>query len=131
HGNPCVSQGHTEGLNRAIQVLIINRVLVMPDAGGGIGDLVGHEANAIVSRIWLDLVDRCSRPGIDRRLRSGGGSDGRKVETAGGGSRSASNRELTVGDIVVHVALPRMRLAPDVFMWGDVLSFGKVGRARI
>ena len=29
------------------------------------------------------------------------------------------------------VALPCMSLAPGVFMWSDVLTFGEVGRARI
>ena len=38
---------------------------------------------------------------------------------------------LTVGGVIVHVALPGMRLAPAVFMRGDILRFGKIGRAGI
>src|SRR5437868_5130869 len=121
-----VPQGHTERLNPAIEVLVINRVLVMPDSSGGICDLIANEANAIVSRIWLELVDGRSRPGIDRRLHSHGGCGGCKGETG-----DTSNSEPAVGDIVVLVALPGMRLAPGVFMWGDVVTFGKVGRAGI
>ena len=120
------SQRHSERLNRAIQILVIDRVLVMPDSSGRICDLVANEGNAIDSRSRLDLVDRRSGPGLDGRLHSHRGSDGRKGETGG-----ASHTELTVGDIVVHVALPRMSLAPGVFMGSDVLTFGPVGRARI
>ena len=39
--------------------------------------------------------------------------------------------ELTVGDIVIHIALPRVSLAPGVLMRGDVLRLGEIGRARI
>ena len=49
----------------------------------------------------------------------------RKCET-----RRAADGELTVGDVVIHVALTRMRLAPDVFMRSDILALGKIGRAR-
>jgi hypothetical protein len=125
HGNSS-PQRHTERLNRAIQVLVIHRVLVMPDSSGGTCDLVANEANAIASGNGFDLVDGRSGPGLDRRLHSHRGSGGRKGETGG-----ASNSVLTVGDIVVLVALPRMSLAPCVFMGSDVLSFGEVGRARI
>jgi len=125
HGNTR-PQWHTEGLNPAIQGLVINRVLVMPDSSGGICDFEANKPNAIGSWNRLDLVDRRSGPGLDRRLRSHRGSDGPKGETAG-----ASHTELTVGDIVVLVALPCVSLAPGVFMGSDVLTFGPVGRAHI
>ena len=41
------------------------------------------------------------------------------------------NSKLTVGDIVVHVALPGMRLAPRVLMRSDVLAFHKIDRSRV
>ena len=125
HAN-CGAQGHAEGLNRAIQVLVVNCVFVMPDSGRGTCDLGANESNTIDLFSRLELVDRRSGPGIDRRLHSHRGPDGRKGEIGG-----ASNTELSVGDIVVHVALARMSLAPGVFMWSNVLTFGEVGRARI
>ena len=35
HSNSA-AQWHTEGLNRAIEVLVIDRILIMPDTGGWI-----------------------------------------------------------------------------------------------
>ena len=126
HGNSR-SQRHTERLNRAVQVLVINRILVMPDASGGICHLAANESNAIDPRSRLDLVDRRSGPGLDRRLHSHRGPDGRKGEIH---LVAGSNTELTIGDIVVLVALPRISLAPGVFMWSNVLTFGEVSRHR-
>ena len=119
-------QRHTERLDGAIQVLVINRVFIVPNTWGGVRYLIAYKTNPIDSWNWLQLVDRRSGPGIDRRQRSHRGADGGKGETGG-----ATNTKLPVGDIIVHVALPRMRLAPGVFMWRDVLTFGKVGRASI
>ena len=39
--------------------------------------------------------------------------------------------KLAIGEIVKHVALVRMSLAPGAFMRDDVLRFGKIGHARI
>ena len=36
-----------------------------------------------------------------------------------------------MGEIVKHVALRGMRLAPRIFMWSNVSGFAKVGRARV
>ena len=44
---------------------------------------------------------------------------------------AATDIKLTVGGVVVHVALPGMTLAPDVFVWSEVLTFGEIGRARV
>ena len=125
HGNSR-AQRHTERLNPTIQVLVINRVFVVPDSRRGVGDLVANESNAIGSRSRLDLVDRRSGPSLDRRLHARRGSDGSKGKAGG-----ARHRELTVGDVVVHVALPSMSIAPGFFVGSDVLTFGPVGRARI
>ena len=44
------SQRHAERLNGAIEVLVIERVLIVPDAGTWVGDFVTHEQDAIVAR---------------------------------------------------------------------------------
>ena len=119
-------QRHTEGLNRAVQVLVMNHVLVMPHPSGGICDLIAYETNAIDIFSGLDLVDRCSSPGHEGRLLLHCGANSRKGETS-----RAADIKTTVGDVIVLVALARMGLAPGIFMWSDVLTFGKISRARI
>src|SRR2546428_3753410 len=121
------SRRDSEGLNRAIQILVIDRVLIVPNSSGWVCHFIANECNAIVSRIGLDLIDGCSAPGKDGRLRSCRGSNRRKREIR----RAAADTELTIGDVVVHVALPGISLAPGVFMWSDVLTFGEIGRALI
>src|ERR1700681_4032024 len=106
--NPA-SQRHTEGLDRAIKILVIECIFIMPNAGDWARHLVGNERTAIDSRLGLDRSDGCSSPGIDGRGHSHGGSNGRKGET-----RRAVDAVLTIGGIVVHVALTRMGLAPGV-----------------
>jgi len=120
------SQGHAEGLDPAIKILVIDRVLIMPDPSGWVRHFVGNEGTAIGSRNRLDWIDGRSRPGTDGRDRSRRGSDRRKGET-----RRASDIETAVGRIVIHVALPGVSLAPDVLMRSDVLRFGIIRRARI
>jgi hypothetical protein len=125
HGDSA-SQGHTERLNPAIKILVIDRVLIMPNPSDRARHFVGNERTAIGSRNGLDRIDGRSSPGIDGRSHSHGGSNGRKGET-----RRAADAELTVGGVVVHVALPRVSLAPGVLMWRYVLRFGEVRRAHI
>ena len=43
-----------EGLNRAIEVLIMNGVLVMPHAGGWVRYLINDERTTIDTGLWLD-----------------------------------------------------------------------------
>ena len=62
------AQRHTEGLDRPIEVLVIQRILVVVDAGTWIGDFVTHKPEAIVSRIRLHLIYRRARPSHDSRL---------------------------------------------------------------
>ena len=62
------AQRHTEGLDRSIEVLVIQRILVVVDAGTWIGDFVTHKPEAIVSRIRLHLIYRRARPSHDSRL---------------------------------------------------------------
>ena len=120
------SRRHSKRLNRAIQILVIDRILVMPNSSGWVGHSIANERNAIVSRIGLDLIDGCSSPGKDGRVLLHRGSDRRKGEM-----RRSADTELTIGDVVIHVALPGISLAPGVFMGSDVLTFGEIGRARI
>ena len=65
---------HAEGLNRAIEVLVIESVLVMPDPSRGVRHLVTHKPDAIVSGIRLHLIycRACTSPGHDSRLHSNG-----------------------------------------------------------
>ena len=56
------SQWHAEGLNGAIQVLVIKSVLIVPNASSRVGHLVTHEPDAIVARIRLDLIYCRARP---------------------------------------------------------------------
>ncbi len=55
------SQRHAERLNRAIEVLVIDRVLVMPDSRGGVSHLVADERNTIDPRSRLDRIGGRSR----------------------------------------------------------------------
>ena len=62
------SHRHAEGLNSAIQVLVVERVIVVPNTGRRIGHFITHKPDAIVSRVGLDLIDRGAR---DRPSRDG------------------------------------------------------------
>ena len=121
------SERNTEGLDSAIQVLIVESVFVMPNPGRWVRHLEGDERAAICSRDRLDHVDGRSSPGIDGRGHAHRGSNSRKAERA----RRAADIEPAVGRIVVHVAFPGVGLAPGVLMWSNVLRFGVVGRTRI
>src|ERR1044071_3461140 len=124
---PC-SQRHAKRLNRAIQVLVIERVLIVPNAGIGAGHLVADKPNAIVARIGLELSYRCARtrPGKDSRPRSHRAANRGKREIG-----YAAHAILAIGRVVIHVALPWMSLTPGVFVRSDVLGFGEIGRPWI
>ena len=62
------NQRHTEGLDRAIEVLIVERVFVMPHTGTGVSYFVTHKPNAVVAWIGFGLADNRARPGHNRRL---------------------------------------------------------------
>ena len=101
----------------------------MPDSWTWVSHFVTHEPDAIVSWVRLDLIyyGAGRGPCHDGRLHSHRGASGGKCEVA----RAAADQELAIGNVVIHVALVRMRLAPGVFARGDVLRFGEIGRARI
>src|SRR5204863_6859151 len=107
------SQRHAEGLDRTIEIFVVERVFIVPHARGGIGDLAGKIGPAIGSRLGFDRIDRRSRPGCNRRAHSDGISRYRKSET-----RRAADVVPTIGGIVIHVALPWMALAPGIFIRG-------------
>jgi len=124
------SDRHAERLDRAIKVLVIERVFVVPNAGGRIGHLVTHEPNPVVSRIRLDLVHCCAPerlPGVNGSLHAHCGTGRRKCVVVS----AAADAKPTVGGVIVHVALAGMTLAPSVFMWSQILAFGKISRARV
>ena len=123
------SQGHGEGLNCAIKILVIERVLIVPDATRRVGDFVSHKPNTIGARGRFDLVYRSTStyPSFNGWLLSMGGAHGTKTERL----VNSSYGELLVGSVVIHVALARMGLAPGIFMRNDVFRFSKIGRPRV
>ena len=122
------SQRYTEGLNPAIEVLVIQSILVVPDSDTGVGHFESHEPDTIGSRGRLERGHRRAgvRPGRYRGPPPDRAPHRRKCE-----SGCAAHQELAIRNVVIHVALPGMRLAPGVFMRGDVLAFSKIGRALI
>jgi len=124
------SQRHTERLNSAIQVLVIERVLIMPDSRRRVGHFVTHKPDPVISGIRLDLVHYCAPerlPSLNRRLHAHGGAGKRKCVAV----PAAADVKPTIGGVIIHVALSGMTLAPGVFMWSYILAFGKISRARV
>ena len=117
------SKRYGERLDRAIQVLIIERVFIMPDTGTGARYSEAHEPDTIISRVGFLPVYSRAGPGHDCRLLAHRGANGAKGEVC----RAATHGLLPVGRIVVHVALAWMTLAPGVFVRDDVFRFGKIG----
>jgi len=120
-------------LNRAIEVLVIERVLVMPDASRRIGHLITHEPDAIVAVIWFDLIYCRASPGFDGRLLALSGTYGIEGERL----VDSSYAVLFVRSVIILVALVRMTLAPGAFVRNDVFRFRKIrcpwvlGRAQV
>lgn len=121
------SKINSKGLNTAIQVLVIDGVLVVPEARSWPCYFVTNEEDPIISRIGLDLGHSRASPGVDGRLLSHGVAHEIKGEWLVDSSYAA----LAVGGIVILVALVGMSLAPGAFVWDDVFCFGKVGRSRV
>ena len=71
---------HTEGLNAAVEVLVIQSILIVPDPGSWISHSIAHKPEAIVRRIRLDLLhcSACVCPSHYGRFHSHSGTDWRK-----------------------------------------------------
>ena len=121
------SQRNSERLNGPIEVLVIEGVLVVPDASRRVGHLVTHEPDTIVAVIRFDLTYRRTIPSFNGRLLS----ESVAHEIKGERLVDSNYAALTVGCVVIHVALVRMTLAPGAFVWDDVFCFGKVGRPDV
>ena len=120
------SQRHTERLDRAIEILVIDGVFIMPNARDWARHFVGDMGPAIGSRKGLDRIDGRSRPGREGIGHSHGVADRRKAKID-----RAADGETAVGNVVVHVALSWIRLAPGVLMRSYVMTFGVIGRTQI
>lgn len=116
------TQRHGKGLNTAIEILIVQGVLIVINSRRWIGHLVPHKPDPIVSPIRLDLIYRCACPSRDRREHSHGLIKRGKCEV-----RRAANKEVTVGSVVIHVTLPRMGLTPGILKGIQVLRFDEIG----
>ena len=124
------SHRHSERLNRPIEVLVIERVLIVPHASTQVGYFVAHKPDPVVARSRLDLIYRraiCTSPSHDGRVLSYSRASRAKIEIR----RSATHGMLSVRSVVKHVALSRMTLAPDTFIRDDVIGFGKIGSAGV
>ena len=113
-------------MDSAIQVLIIQGILVVPDSLTGSGHFVSHEPETIITWIRLDLVHRRACPCHEGRSPPDRGGKRGKCE-----ARRAADAVLTIGNVVIHVAFRGMRLAPCVLVRSYILRFGKVGRALV
>src|SRR5262249_40521534 len=120
------SYGDTERLNRAIEVHVIESILIVPNPGRRVSYFVAHKPEAIVSRVRFQSIHRRACPSSDGRLHSHCVTDGGEKETS-----RTTHAVLAVGNLVRHVALSGMRLAPGEFARGHILRFSKVGRALI
>src|SRR5688572_10452572 len=124
HTGPC---RNTKRLDRAIDILVIDGVLVMPYARRRIGHLITYDSDTVIPGIRREGRPAGTVPGIDRRPLPDRRSGGREAERAG----RTVNVVTPVRDVVVHVALAGIRLAPDVFVRGYVLSLGIIGGAHV
>jgi hypothetical protein len=97
-----------ERLDGPIQVLVVDGVFIVPHPRIWPCNLVSNEYDPIVARIRLDPSYRRAGPSRNGRLHPHRGADTRKRKIG----RAAINIKLAVGDIVGHVALVGMRLAP-------------------
>jgi hypothetical protein len=118
---------HAERLDRAIEVLVVESIFVVPDAGSGVRHFVAHEPDTVGSGCGLDLVYRRTDPGRDRRMLSHGGSCGSKTK----GLINSGYGVRTVRSVVIHVALVGMTLAPAAFVGHNVFRFGKIRSPRV
>jgi hypothetical protein len=121
------SKRDAERLNRAIEVLVIECILIVPDASSRVRNFVTHKPDAIVAWVGFELVYRRASPSCNGGLLPHGGTYTGKTK----GLIDSGYVIPTVRSVVVHVALARMTLAPGVFVRHDVLRFGKIRRSWV
>src|ERR1043166_5965614 len=94
----------------------------MPESWTWVAHFVTHKRDPIVARIRLDLsyYGACVCPGHDGGLHLHRVTNVCKREVR----RRTTYSLLTVGDVVIHVALPGILLAPGVFTRSN-----EIGRA--
>ena len=99
-------QRDTKGLNAAVQVLVIQAVLIVPDSLRRICHFVTQQPDSVIARIRLVLgyCRASSCPSLDGRLHSHGRCGGCKGITVA----AAADSEPPVRGVVIHVALPWM-----------------------
>jgi hypothetical protein len=115
-------------LDGAIEVLVIKRVLIMPDASIWSCHLVTHEPDTVGSGSGLDrIAHRRASPSFNGGLLSHGGAHASKTERL----IDSDYVVPTIRSVIIHVAFRGMRLAPDAFVRDDVIRFGKVLRPRV
>src|SRR4029453_12488347 len=107
------SQRHAEGLNGAIEILVIQSVFIVPNSRRRVGHFVTHKPNSVIPGIRFDLICRCARtrPSDEGRPHAHCGGNGGKREVGG-----ATYAILAIGGVVIYVAPPGMRRAPGVFV---------------
>ncbi len=115
-------------MNPAVEVLVVNRVFIMPNASGRVRYFVADETDSIDSRGGFELVDGRSGPCPDGGLLSLGGkaAGGKSKWTAGSGDIVSS-----IGDVVIHVALAGICLAPVILVRRDVLPLRIISRPGV
>ena len=74
------SNRHSKRLDGPIEILVVERVFIMPDASSGIGHFIAHEPDAIGSRRGLDLVYRRTGPSSNAGLLSHDGACATKTK---------------------------------------------------
>ena len=116
-----------EGLNGAVEVLVIDGVFIVVHPSIWSCHLVTNEENTVISWIRFTLVYNCASPSHDGRLLSYGRACGIEAERL----VDSNYGELLVRSVVIHVALVRMSLAPGAFVRDDVIRFGKIGRPLV
>ena len=77
---------HAEGLNRAIEVLVVNGVLIVPYTGGWVGYFINNKGTTIDVGLRLDRHAGCASPGVSRRFHSNCLIDRSKREIGGTGN---------------------------------------------
>src|SRR5262245_51542616 len=89
--------GDTKRLDSSVEILVVDRVFVMPDTRGRIRNFVSEKSNSIESRYRFESINRCARPSEDCRAHSHRRTDRRKSEI-----RSPTDIETPIGRVVIH-----------------------------